>query len=349
MKWSDREIDLDPEDTAVENSQVVEPADSTTSVVSILIHQDASLKAEAPSEGEETFRASDELIRPDSSMERSGIVEPSQTVRVERVENAAVLLYRDASVADLSHNVRSMIIAATALSVEEPPFEKTKAPRISVKPSADSVGRRTPSQTNPPISQSDTAQSTAEVVTSTVPPVPAKSNENVKTAPKTTRRSSVKPAKEAESTYMSALTVALRTLFQQSTYDTAKLRKIHEELISSGHISPLNEFYRSINDALRVTLDHCLTYEDLIRWTLSLFRTHNKHNLIQFAHDLYGIAIDLDLKLVQGIDFARCSTELQENIQQQLQTLSEHDLRGRNVGDSGVRRTFSPFQRSIRI
>jgi len=108
-----------------------------------------------------------------------------------------------------------------------------------------------------------------------------------------------------------------------------KLRKIHEELISSGHISPLNEFYRSSNEALRVTLDHCLTYNDLIKWTLSLLQTNNKPNLIDFGHDLYSIAIDLDLTLIERIDNARCAIEIQENLKHELQTISEIDLRGK--------------------
>ena len=128
---------------------------------------------------------------------------------------------------------------------------------------------------------------------------------------------------------MDSLSKSLRNLFLRADYDHVKLRKIHEELIVSGHISPLNEFYRSINDALRVTLDHCLTYDDLIRWTLSLFQTNNKPNLIGFAHDLYSIAIELDSTLSDRVDHGRCAIEVQDHLRRELQTLTENDLRGK--------------------
>lgn len=118
-------------------------------------------------------------------------------------------------------------------------------------------------------------------------------------------------------------------MLDASTYDSSKLRKIHDELISSGHISPLNEFYRSSSDALRVILDHCATYDELIKWTLSLFQTTNKPNLIDLAHDLYSIATDLDLTLIERIEYPQCITHIQENLKQQLQTLTENDLRGK--------------------
>jgi len=127
---------------------------------------------------------------------------------------------------------------------------------------------------------------------------------------------------------MNSLTTALRNLFAESKYDSTKLRKIHEELISSGHISPLNEFYRSTNEALRVTLDHCITYDEFIKWTLSLLQTNNKPNLIDFGHDLYSIAIDLDLTLIDRIDNTHCAIEIQENLKHELQTITENDLRG---------------------
>ncbi len=124
------------------------------------------------------------------------------------------------------------------------------------------------------------------------------------------------------------MTKLLQNLFTRSEYDALKLRKIHEELIASGHISPLNEFYRSTNEALRVTLDHCVTYNELIAWTLSLLQTNNKPDLIDFGHDLYSIAIDLDLALTDRIDNTRCAIEIQENLKHQLQTITENDLRG---------------------
>ena len=128
--------------------------------------------------------------------------------------------------------------------------------------------------------------------------------------------------------YTNALVNALRSLFHRTDYNSAQLLRLHEELIASGHISPLNEFYRSANDALRVTLDHCITYEDLIKWTLSLFQTSSKPHVLAFAHDLYSIAIDLDLSLVDRIDLGRCATDLQEHLKSELQTLTENHLRG---------------------
>ena len=142
------------------------------------------------------------------------------------------------------------------------------------------------------------------------------------------RRTLNKSLKQTEDIYMNSLTKALRNLFTRSEYDSIKLRKIHEELITSGHISPLNEFYRSTNEALRVTLDHCVTYDELIKWTLSLLQTNNKPNLIDFGHDLYSIAIDLDLTLIERIDNTRCAIEIQENLKHELQTITENDLRG---------------------
>ncbi|CAF3445814.1 unnamed protein product, partial [Rotaria sp. Silwood2] len=127
--------------------------------------------------------------------------------------------------------------------------------------------------------------------------------------------------------YINSLTKALRNLFARSEYHNTKLQKIHEELISSGHISPLNEFYRSTNEALRVTLDHCSTYADLIKWTLSLLQTNNKPNLIDFGHDLYLIAIDLDFALIERIDNARCAIDIKENLKHELQIITETDLR----------------------
>jgi hypothetical protein len=130
---------------------------------------------------------------------------------------------------------------------------------------------------------------------------------------------------------MNSLKKALHNLFTRSEYNSTKLQKIHEELITSGHISPLNEFYRSTNEALRVTLDHCVTYDDLIEWTLSLLQTTNKPNLIDFGRDLYSIAIDLDLTLIERIDNTRCAIEIQENLKYELQTITETDLRGMKV------------------
>lgn len=138
-----------------------------------------------------------------------------------------------------------------------------------------------------------------------------------------------KSLKQTENIYITSLTKSLRNLFSESNYDTTKLRKIHEELISSGHISPLNEFYRSSNEALRITLEHCVTFDQLIKWTLLLLQTNNKPYLIDFGHDLYSIAIDLDLTLIERIDNTRCAMEIQDNLKHQLQTFTENDLRGK--------------------
>jgi len=145
---------------------------------------------------------------------------------------------------------------------------------------------------------------------------------------KVPRRTLNKSLKQTDDYYINSLTKLLHNLFTRSEYDSLKLRKIHDELIASGHISPLNEFYRSTNEALRVTLDHCVTYSELIAWTLSLLQTTNKPNLIDFGHDLYSIAIDLDLALTERIDNTRCAMEIQENLKYQLQTITENDLRG---------------------
>ena len=50
--------------------------------------------------------------------------------------------------------------------------------------------------------------------------------------------------------------------------------------------------------------------------------------MLAFAHDLYSIAIDLDLSLVDRIDLSRCAADLQEHLKSELQTLSENHLRG---------------------
>lgn len=143
------------------------------------------------------------------------------------------------------------------------------------------------------------------------------------------RRVANKPPKPTENVYTASFTNALRDLFSRPAYDSAKLRKIHDELISAGHISPLNEFYRSTNDAIRVTLDHCLTYGELIKWTLSLLQTSHKPVLIDFGHDLYAIAIALDQSLTQRIDEARCITEIQDSLRPALQAMTDSDLRGK--------------------
>ena len=155
------------------------------------------------------------------------------------------------------------------------------------------------------------------------------------TSTKNPRRTLNKSLKQTENIYLKSLMKALQTLLSRSDYDSIKLRNIHDELIASGHISPLNEFYRSSNDALRVTLDHGVTYHDLIQWTLSLLQTNNKSNLIHFGHDLYSIAIDLDLSLVDRIDNTRCAMDIQENLKHQLQTISDNDLRGMSRSSSG--------------
>ncbi|CAF4864658.1 unnamed protein product, partial [Rotaria socialis] len=151
--------------------------------------------------------------------------------------------------------------------------------------------------------------------------------DNIKVSPKHLRRNLPKSIKNTADMYMNSLTKALRDLFARSEYDNTKLQKIHGELIASGHISPLNEFYRSPNEALRVTLDHCVTYADLIKWTLSLLQTNNKPNLLDFGRDLYLIAIDLDFLLIERIDDKRCAIEIQENLKHELQTITETDLR----------------------
>ena len=61
---------------------------------------------------------------------------------------------------------------------------------------------------------------------------------------------------------------------------------------------------------------------------MSLLQTSNKPNLIDFGHDLYSIAIDLDLTLIDRVDDARCAIEIQENLKHELQTITETDLRG---------------------
>ena len=152
--------------------------------------------------------------------------------------------------------------------------------------------------------------------------------DNTKPTTKPTRRTLTKSLKQTDNIYINSLTQSLHHLLTRSEYNNIQLRKIHDELISSGHISPLNEFYRSSNEAIRVILDHCVTYDQLIQWTLSLLQTTNKPNLIHFAHDLYSIATDLNLTLIDRIDNTRCAIEIQENIKHELQTITEHDLRG---------------------
>ena len=164
---------------------------------------------------------------------------------------------------------------------------------------------------------------------SAVPTLARRSN-NMKSSAKSSGRTSDKLMKQTEDIYINSMTKALQNLFSRSEYHKTKLQKIHEELIASGHISPLNEFYRSSNEALRVTLDHCVTYDKLIEWTLSLLQTYNKPNLIDFGHDLYSIAIDLDFALIKKIDNIQYAFGIKENLKLELQTMSESDLRGTN-------------------
>jgi hypothetical protein len=139
------------------------------------------------------------------------------------------------------------------------------------------------------------------------------------------------PDQREQSLIAALLSDELHALLSGANYGGGMLRKIHEALIAEGHISPLNEFYRSTVDAVRVIVEHCPTYEDLVRWSLALFQSIEQTHLIAFAHDLYTIAVNLDIRTNESIDLIRCSNDLQEQVKNRLQTLTEHDLRGASI------------------
>lgn len=221
------------------------------------------------------------------------------------------VLYEPMIINSSKENAYTNIIGTVTDFTDISEYTKTKAQRLFAKiPTLDKNEENTISKTSSSANLTATKEDPTSIVS------------------KTNRRKFRKSIKKLEDIYIHSLTKALHDLFTRSNYDNDKLQKIHEELIASGHISPLNEFYRSPTEALRVILDHCVTYTDLIKWTLSVLETTNKPNLMEFGHDLYSIAINLDLELIQHIDNKRCAIEIQERLKHGLQTFIENDLRG---------------------
>ncbi|CAF5019315.1 unnamed protein product, partial [Rotaria sp. Silwood1] len=280
----------------------------------------------------EKFQGDLEIIRPESIS--SGKMNENQTLNFELDWNAALLFYHPSIAHDLKQETNTILMGKIAEFVNDSQYVKTKAQRLFAKTISPNIVRqpmeedtigRSSSPSNLTTSNAETISAATETRK-----LPAPSNEpsnNIKSSAKTFHRNLPKSIKKIDDIYINSLTNALRNLFARSEYHSTKLQKIHEELITSGHISPLNEFYRSSNEALRVTVDHCNTYADLIKWTLSLLQTNNKPNLINFGHDLYLIAIDLEFALIQSIDNTRCAIDIQENLKHELQTITEIDLR----------------------
>ena len=245
----------------------------------------------------------------------------NKTFHFELEQTSACLLYPSALPSDPKHEITTELSARTAQFITDLPYEKAKAQRILAKTIVADASRDI----------GNTGPSSVESSSATVNTDKPSDSSTDESSSKVPRRTLNKLLKQTDDSYINALTKSLSNLFTQSKYDTIKLRKLHDELIASGHISPLNEFYRSTNEAVRVTVEHCVTYAELIKWTLSLLQTTNKPNLIEFGHDLYAIAIDLDFLLTERIDHTRCAIEIQENLKHQLLTISENDLRGKSL------------------
>ncbi|CAF3435046.1 unnamed protein product [Rotaria sp. Silwood1] len=297
----------------------------------------------------EKFQGDLEIIRPESISSGKfndlnsilifiivyiGKMNENQTLNFELDWNVALLFYHPSIAHDLKQETNTILMGKIAEFVNDSQYVKTKAQRLFAKTISPNIVRqpmeedtigRSSSPSNLTTSNAETISAATETRKLSAP-----SNErsnNIKSSAKTFHRNLPKSIKKIDDIYINSLTNALRNLFARSEYHSTKLQKIHEELITSGHISPLNEFYRSSNEALRVTVDHCNTYADLIKWTLSLLQTNNKPNLINFGHDLYLIAIDLEFALIQSIDNTRCAIDIQENLKHELQTITEIDLR----------------------
>ncbi|CAF1322126.1 unnamed protein product [Adineta steineri] len=285
-----------------------------------------------------------ETIRSESTT--IGKVGDNKTINFELEHDAALLLYSPLLPNDPEQEVHMILNGKISEFISDSQYEKTKAQRVLAKAiPTNSIRQQIDRDTIVTNSSlSNLIVNNEEIISavsdtrklsnpSNVPgdelliPITTPSLENIKSMAKTSHRTTNKSLKQTDDIYINSLTNALHNLFSRSEYDNNKLRKIHDELITSGHISPLNEFYRSSSEALRLTLDHCVTYNDLIKWTLSLLQTQNKPNLIDFGHDLYSIAIDLDLSLIERIDNTQCAFDIQEHLKHDLQTISETDLR----------------------
>ncbi|UJR27919.1 hypothetical protein I4U23_009179 [Adineta vaga] len=277
-----------------------------------------------------------------------GKVGENQILNFIPEQRAALLLYSAPTIDKYEQDVHISLYGKLPEYINDPQYKKMKAQRILAKaiPSSN-VHQQTEDNTNATSSSSSSnlvISNTEQTIStsSTIPkllesqnistdqssiPIEIPPLDSTKSSVKNLRLTLNKSLKQTENIYITSLTNALRRLFSRSEYDSNKLQKIHEELISSGHISPLNEFYRSSNEALRITLEHCITYQDFIRWTLSLLQTTHKLNLLDFGHDLYSIAIDLDLSFIEHIDEIRCVLEIQGTLKQELQSITENDLR----------------------
>ncbi|CAF1131963.1 unnamed protein product [Rotaria sordida] len=292
----------------------------------------------------ETFQGDLEIIRPETIS--TGKMNENKTLNFELNSNAALLFYPPSVLNDSKQEINTIVSGRIAEFVNDSQFVKTKAQRLFAKTIPTNIVRqpieedtidRSSSSSNLTTNNAETISTVIEARKLLGPsnrpsdepsiPISTLPSDNIKSSAKTLHRNLPKSIKKIEDIYINSLTKALRNLFTRSEYHSVKLQKIHEELITSGHISPLNEFYRSPSEALRVTLDHCSTYADLIKWTLSLLQTNNKRNLIDFGHDLYSIAIDLDFALIERIDNTRCAIDIQENLKYELQTITETDLR----------------------
>ncbi|CAF0850652.1 unnamed protein product [Rotaria sordida] len=292
----------------------------------------------------ETLQGDLEIIRPETIS--TGKMNENKTLNFELNSNAALLFYPPSVLNDSKQEINTIVSGRIAEFVNDSQFVKTKAQRLFSKTIPTNIVRqpieedtidRSSSSSNLTTNNAETISTVIEARKLLGPsnrpsdepsiPISTLPSDNIKSSAKTLHRNLPKSIKKIEDIYINSLTKALRNLFTRSEYHSVKLQKIHEELITSGHISPLNEFYRSPSEALRVTLDHCSTYADLIKWTLSLLQTNNKRNLIDFGHDLYSIAIDLDFALIERIDNTRCAIDIQENLKYELQTITETDLR----------------------
>ncbi|CAM4763528.1 unnamed protein product [Rotaria magnacalcarata] len=293
----------------------------------------------------EIFQADLEIIQPETTL--SGNMNENKTMNFEFNPDVAPLVYFTPVKNDSKQEINIAVAEKVAESINDVEYIRIKARRLLAKTIPSNIVRqlieeetpiaRISSSSNLGTSNEETtflvaenrkfSDPSAEPTNESPISTTALSLDNIKVSPKTLRRNLPKSTKKTADTYMNSLTKALRDLFARSEYDNTKLQKIHGELIASGQISPLNEFYRSPNEALRVTLDHCITYADLIKWTLSLLQTNNKPNLLDFGRDLYLIAIDLDFSLIERIDDKRCAIEIQENLKHELQTITETDLR----------------------
>ena len=283
------------------------------------------------SHGTDMFQADLQTIQPETTIDGQfngfhlidirliisiGKMGENQAFHFELEQTGARLLYHSSLPSDPKRDINIKISGQTAEFITDLPYEKTKAQRILAKPIPTDARHA-----NLPENVTNSSPVTTDLEK------PTSSSMNVSPV-KASQRTVNKSLKQTDDYYINSLTKSLNNLFIQSKYDRPKLRKLHDELIASGHISPLNEFYRSTNEAVRVTLEHCDTYDQLIKWTLALLETTNKPNLIEFGRDLYGIAIDLDFALNERIDNTRCAMEIQEHLKRQLLTISDHDLRG---------------------